>query len=64
MTDFRPLKQEAIRCLPRDHPIRQLMVAEPDHMPFDEFAKKIVRYILVAIDYRHNTRKPDSGARK
>lgn len=42
--------------LSETHPIRQLLLAEPDVMPANEFIEKVTRYLCLSLDYRRNTR--------
>lgn len=54
--DFRQLKAEARRLLPRGHPIREALQNEPDLLPADEGRTKLAVYARVLAQLREGGR--------
>ena len=48
MSSLRPIK-EAVQDLPSGHPLREVVLAEPDELPAEEYAAKAMVWARLAI---------------
>lgn len=56
LLDFRELKREARRLLPRSHPIRRALDGEPDSLPGIEGRAKLEVYLRLVLAGREGGR--------